>query len=173
MINNTLGKKVLVLNQSYEPLMVIGAKRAIVLLLSQKSECVANYSDVIRSQSFSMTLPSVIRINKYIRFFRTDVVLNRNNILKRDNFTCQYCMKKVHNMTIDHIIPKNRGGKDSWNNLVAACSNCNTRKGNNLLENIEMKLLKKPKKPNYLFYFKQYINKDAQDSWKEYLYMKN
>ena len=82
-------------------------------------------------------------------------------------------MKKTHNMTIDHIIPKNRGGKDSWNNLVAACSNCNTQKGNNLLENIEMKLLKKPKKPNYLFYFKQYINKDAQDSWKEYLYMKN
>ena len=76
-------------------------------------------------------------------------------------------------MTIDHIIPKNKGGKDRWDNLVAACSKCNTKKGNNLLEKIEMKLLKKPKKPNYLFYFKQYINKDVQDSWKEYLYMKN
>ena len=76
-------------------------------------------------------------------------------------------------MTIDHIVPKNKGGRDSWSNLVAACSKCNTRKGNNLLETMQMKLLKNPKKPNYLFYFKQYINKDVQDSWKEYLYMKN
>ena len=172
-MNNTLSRKVLVLNQSYEPLMVIGAKRAIILLLSDKSECVANYSDIVRAQSFSMNLPSVIRVNKYIRFFRTDVVLNRINILKRDNFTCQYCSKKSTTMTIDHIIPRNKGGKDRWGNLVAACSKCNTKKGNNLLENIEMKLLKKPKKPSYLFYFKQYINAGVQDSWKEYLYMKN
>ena len=172
-MDNNLNKKVLVLNQSYEPLMVIGAKRAIILLLSEKSECIANYSDIIRAQSFSMSLPSIIRVNKYIRFFRSEVVLNRINILKRDNFTCQYCAKKTGSMTIDHIIPKNKGGKDSWSNLVAACSKCNTKKGNSLLEKINMKLLKKPKKPNYLFYFKQYINHGVQDSWKEYLYMKN
>ena len=170
---DTLSKKVLVLNQSYEPLMVIGAKRAIILLLSEKSECVANYSDIIHAQSFSMSLPSVIRVNKYIRFFRSEVLLNRANVLKRDNFTCQYCEKKTSSMTIDHIIPKNKGGKDSWDNLVAACSKCNTKKGNSLLEKIGMKLLKKPRKPNYLFYFKQYINNGVQDSWKEYLYMKN
>ena len=170
---DTLSRKVLVLNQSYEPLMVIGAKRAIILLLSDKSECIANYSDIIRSQSLSINLPSVIRINKYIHFFRNEVILNRINILKRDNFICQYCSKKSNSMTIDHIIPKNKGGRDHWDNLVAACSKCNTKKGNNLLESIEMKLLKNPKKPNYLFYFKQYINVGAQDSWKEYLYMKN
>ena len=170
---NALSRKVLVLNQSYEPLMVIGAKRAIILILSDKSECIANYSDIIHSQSFSMNLPSIIRINKYIRFFRTDVILNRINILKRDSFTCQYCSKITTSMTIDHIVPKNKGGKDRWDNLVAACSKCNTKKGNKLLEDIEMKLLKKPKKPNYLFYFKQYINAGVQDSWKEYLYMKN
>ena len=172
-MNNSLNRKVLVLNQSYEPLMVIGAKRAICLLLTDKSECIQNYADIIRSQSFSMNLPSVIRINKYIHVFRNEVILNRINILKRDNFTCQYCSKKSNSMTIDHVIPKNKGGKDRWDNLVAACSKCNTKKGNNLLENIEMKLLKKPKKPNYLFYFKQYINAGVQDSWKEYLYMKN
>ena len=170
---DALTRKVLVLNQSYEPLMVIGAKRAIISILCEKTECVANYSDIIRSQSFSMSLPSVIRVKQYVRFFRTEVILNRINILKRDNFTCQYCFKKSNSMTIDHIIPKNKGGKDRWDNLVAACSKCNTKKGNNLLEKIEMKLLKKPKKPNYLFYFKQYINQDVQDSWKEYLYMKN
>ena len=172
-MHDNLGKKVLVLNQSYEPLMVIGAKRAICLLLTEKSECIQNYDDIIRAQSFSMNLPSVIRVNRYVRFFRNNAILNRINVLKRDNFTCQYCSKKSNSMTIDHIIPKNRGGKDTWGNLVAACGKCNTKKGNQLLETIEMQLLKKPKKPNYLFYFKQYINKDVEDSWKEYLYMKN
>ena len=170
---NALTRKVLVLNQSYEPLMVVGAKRAIISILSDKTECVANYSEGIRSQSFSMSLPSVIRVKQYVRFFRSEIVLNRENILKRDNFTCQYCCKKNNSMTIDHVIPRNKGGKDAWRNLVAACSKCNTKKGNSLLEKIDMKLLKKPKKPNYLFYFKQYINKDVQESWKEYLYMKN
>ena len=170
---DALTRKVLVLNQSYEPLMVIGAKRAIISILSDKTECIANYSDVIRSQSFSMSLPSVIRVKQYVRFFRSDIVLNRINILKRDDFTCQYCSKRSNSMTIDHIIPKNKGGKDTWANLVAACGRCNTKKGDSLLEKIDMKLLKKPKNPNYLFYFKQYINKDVQDSWKEYLYMKN
>ena len=168
---DSLTRKVLVQNQSYEPLMVIGAKRAIVSILSDKTECVANYSDVVRSQSFSMNLPSIVRVKRYVRFFRNDVVLNRVNILKRDDFTCQYCSKRSGSMTIDHIIPRNKGGKDTWINLVAACGKCNTKKGDSLLEKIDMELLKKPKKPNYLFYFKQYINKDVQDSWKEYLYI--
>ena len=76
-------------------------------------------------------------------------------------------------MTIDHIFPRNKGGENTWENLVAACGECNTKKGDNLLENINMKLLKKPKKPNYLFYFKQYINDDVEESWKQYLFMKN
>tara|TARA_A100001011_G_C14321067_1_gene850642 strand:+ start:635 stop:1153 length:519 start_codon:yes stop_codon:yes gene_type:complete len=172
-MDNILGKKVLVLNQSYEPLMVIGAKRAIISILSDKSECIANYSDIVRSQEFSMSLPSIIRIKQYVGFFRSDVVLNRMNILKRDNFVCQYCSRKSNVMTIDHIFPRNKGGKNTWENLVAACVDCNAKKGDNLLENINMKLLKKPKKPNYLFYFKQYINTSLQNSWKEYLYMKN
>ena len=68
---------------------------------------------------------------KYIHFFRNEVILNRINVLKRDNFICQYCSKKSNSMTIDHIIPKNKGGKDRWDNLVAACSKCNTKKGYN------------------------------------------
>ena len=172
-MHDDLVKKVLVLNQSYEPLMVIGAKRAICLLLTKRSECIQNYDDIIRAQSFSMNLPSVIRINRYVNFFRSNTVLNRMNILIRDDYTCQYCSKKSNNMTIDHIIPKNRGGEDTWENLVAACGRCNTKKGDRLLDKIEMHLLKKPKKPNYLFYFKQYITKDVEETWRDYLYMKN
>ena len=76
---DALNRRVLVLNQSYQPLMIIGAKRAIILLLSDKSECIENYSDIIRSQSFSMSLPSVIRVNRYVHFFRSEVLLNRIN----------------------------------------------------------------------------------------------
>lgn len=172
-MDNILGKKVLVLNQSYQPLMVVGAKRAVCLVLSNRSECVDNYTEVIKSQSFSMNIPSIIRINRYVKFTRNEIVLNRLNILKRDNFTCQYCRKKSQIMTIDHIMPKNRGGLDVWENLVAACAKCNTKKGNLILDSIDMKLIKKPKKPNYLFYFKQYINEDVEESWKQYLFMKN
>ncbi len=172
-MDNILGKKVLVLNQSYQPLMVVGAKRAVCLVLSKKSECVDNYSEMIKSQSFSMNIPCIIRINRYVKFIRNNIVLNRSNILKRDDFTCQYCCKRSQTMTIDHIIPKNRGGLDVWENLVAACAKCNTKKGDMILDSIDMKLIKKPKKPNYLFYFKQYINDDVEESWKQYLFMKN
>jgi 5-methylcytosine-specific restriction endonuclease McrA len=120
-----------------------------------------------------INIPSVIRVNRYVNFFRNNTILNRANVLIRDDYTCQYCSKKSNNMTIDHIIPKNRGGEDTWDNLVAACGKCNTRKGDYLLDKIEMHLLKKPKKPNYLFYFKQYITKDVEETWKNYLYMKN
>ena len=172
-MHNILEKKVLVLNQSYQPLMVVGAKRAVCLVLSKRSECVDNYSEVIKSQSFSMNLPSIIRINRYVKYVRNNIVLNRSNILKRDNFICQYCRKSSQTMTIDHVIPKNKGGLDAWENLVAACAKCNTKKGDTILDKIDMKLIKKPKKPNYLFYFKQYINEDVEESWKQYLFIKN
>ena len=172
-MHNILEKKVLVLNQSYQPLMVVGAKRAVCLVLSKRSECVDNYSEVIKSQSFSMNLPSIIRINRYVKYVRNNIVLNRSNILKRDNFICQYCRKSSQTMTIDHVIPKNKGGLDAWENLVAACAKCNTKKGDTILDRIDMKLIKKPKKPNYLFYFKQYINEDVEESWKQYLFIKN
>ena len=172
-MHNILEKKVLVLNQSYQPLMVVGAKRAVCLVLSKRSECVDNYSEAIKSQSFSMNLPSIIRINRYVKFVRNNIVLNRSNILKRDNFICQYCRKSSQTMTIDHVIPKNKGGLDAWENLVAACAKCNTKKGDTILDRIDMKLIKKPKKPNYLFYFKQYINEDVEESWKQYLFIKN
>lgn len=123
-----LNRRVLVLNQSYEPLMVIGARRAIILLLSEKVESLENYREIIHSVYLSMPLPSVIKLKEYARIRRKEIVLSRKNILKRDNHTCQYCGKKSVPMTIDHIISRNKGGQDSWDNLVAACVPCNTKK---------------------------------------------
>jgi len=169
-MNSILNRKVLVLNQSYEPLMVINAKRAIVLIIKEKVKMLEKYSENIRSVQNSFDLPSVIRLNFYVHLKYKDIVLNRRNILKRDDYRCQYCAKQATPLTIDHIVPKNKGGKDSWENLVAACSKCNTRKGDTLLKHMDMKLLKKPRKPSKLFQLQTYVNK-KQDTWKQYLFM--
>ena len=165
-----LNRKVLVLNQSYEPLMVINAKRAIVLIIKEKVKMLEKYSENIRSAQNSFDLPSVIRLNFYVHLKYKDIVLNRRNIIKRDDYRCQYCAKQATPLTLDHIVPKNKGGKDSWENLVAACSKCNTRKGDTLLKHMDMKLLKKPRKPSKLFQLQTYVNK-KQDNWKQYLFM--
>ena len=169
-MNSILNRKVLVLNQSYEPLMVINAKRAIVLIIKDKVKMLEKYSENIRSVQNSFDLPSVIRLNFYVHLKYKDIVLNRRNILKRDDYRGQYCAKQATPLTIDHIVPKNKGGKDSWENLVAACSKCNTRKGDTLLKHMDMKLLKKPRKPSKLFQLQTYVNK-KQDNWKQYLFM--
>ena len=169
-MNSILNRKVLVLNQSYEPLMVINAKRAIVLIIKDKVKMLEKYSENIRSVQNSFDLHSVIGLNFYVHIKYKDIVLNRRNILKRDDYRCQYCAKQATPLTIDHIVPKNKGGKDSWENLVAACSKCNTRKGDTLLKHMDMKLLKKPRKPSKLFQLQTYVNK-KQDNWKQYLFM--
>ena len=169
-MDSILTRKVLVLNQSYEPLMIINAKRAIVLVIKEKVKMLERYNESIRSVRESFDLPSVIRLNFYVHLKYKDIILNRRNILKRDHFTCQYCHKHKSPLTIDHVVPKNRGGEDAWENLVAACSKCNTKKGDTLLKNLNMKLLKKPRKPSKLFHLQSYVNKN-QDSWKQYLFM--
>tara|TARA_B100001123_G_C14721005_1_gene793094 strand:+ start:115 stop:633 length:519 start_codon:yes stop_codon:yes gene_type:complete len=169
-MNSVLGRKVLVLNQSYEPLMVINARRAIVLVIKDKVELLEKYRETIQSINNSFALPSVVKLNFYVHIKYKDIVLSRRNLLKRDNYRCQYCDKAKNSLTIDHVIPKNRGGKDTWENLVVACSKCNTKKGNSLLKNIEMKLLKKPRKPSKIFHLQSYVNKN-QDNWKQYLFM--
>ena len=170
-MNNNLNQKVLLLNQSYQPLMTLGAKRAIILSFTEKVEVLERYADEVRSINLSIFIPSVIRLKDYVRFNKKRIPLSRKNILKRDNYICQYCNSKSHFMTIDHIIPKDKGGRDSWENLVAACVPCNTKKGNKLLKDIDIKLSKKPKAPSFLFNIQKELS-NSQNSWKPYLFMK-
>ena len=150
-MDSVLNRKVLVLNQGYEPLMVINAKRAIVLVIKEKVKMLEKYNESIRSVRASFDLPSVIRLNFYVHLRYKDIILNRRNILKRDNFTCQYCVRKLHSseLTIDHIVPKSRGGKSNWTNCVIACNKCNSKKGSNLISEIGFKLMRKPFKPKF------------------------
>ena len=166
-----LNRRVLVLNQSYEPLMVIGAKRAVILLLNEKVDSLENYREKIHSAYISLPLPSVIKLKHYARIRRKEIVLSRKNILKRDNHTCQYCGVRSVPMTIDHVISRKKGGEDTWENLVAACVPCNTRKGNHSPREVQMALVKTPRKPTMILHLQKFV-KQFQSSWRPYLFMK-
>lgn len=163
-------KNVLLLNQSYEPLLIINWKRAVLLSILNKAEVVKEYNSVIRSKSFSMKLPSVIRLTKkYYKPKFQKIRFNKKNVLIRDNFKCQYCGKVLeeNNFTCDHIIPKCKGGKSSWTNIVSCCSLCNSVKADKKLEDAGMKLINNPTCPNVsmFFYLKE---KDIPEDWKEF-----
>ena len=165
-----LNRRVLVLNQSYEPLMVIGAKRAVILLLNEKVDSLENYREKIHSAYISLPLPSVIKLKYYARIRRKEIVLSRKNILKRDNHTCQYCGVRSVPMTIDHVISRKKGGEDTWDNLVAACVPCNNRKGNHSPREAQMALVKTPRKPTMILHLQKFV-KQFQSSWRPYLFM--
>ena len=143
---------VLVLNQTFEPLQFTNARRAIILLLSGKAEPVEASARVLRSPSRAFPLPAVIRLGVYIRKpFLDRVAFNKKNILRRDGYTCQYCNRRGERLTVDHVVPRSRGGDTSWTNVVAACLRCNLHKGNRTLEDAGMALVRPPSHPQFLF----------------------
>lgn len=167
-----LNKAVLVLNMNYAPLMICTAKRAICLKYLEKVDIVETYQEEVHSPSVTEKLPSIVKLKDFVHYNSMDVVLSRKNIMLRDKHTCQYCGFKSTSLTIDHIIPRERGGLDHWDNLVAACQNCNIKKGNRSPEEINMSLIRLPRKPNRIHYFQQFINHD-QASWRPYLFLES
>jgi len=145
--------RTLLLNAGYEPMMLVGWQRALCLVLSDKAEIVEEYSDVVRTISKSYKMPSVIRLNRYVRFITRFGVAkcNRRNILIRDQYRCQYCGILCSNRTasIDHIIPRSKGGTTDWFNVVLACHDCNRSKGNKSVKEAGFKLRSKPKAPSW------------------------
>lgn len=171
MASVSLKRKVLILNQSYEPLSVVTAQKAIVLIYLGKAEIIEKHPTLmIHSILVSYPYPSIIRLCKYVYIPRKRVILSRKNILRRDGYRCQYCGEKSPPLTVDHVIPKKLGGPDTWENLVCACFKCNNKKGDRTPEMAGMKLKTKPKKPIYLFFIQQEI-KYADYNWKPYLFM--
>jgi len=166
-----MGRRVLLLNQTYEPLNIVSLRRAIKLLVLLKAELVYfDENQLIKSSSISIPRPVVIRLKRYIHLKYREPPLTKKNILLRDNYTCQYCGTRKPPLTIDHVIPKSRGGKDTWENLVTACVKCNAKKGDRTPEEAGMKLLSKPRKPTY---FELIIMRSRIDDerWKEFLFL--
>ena len=160
----------LVLNQNYEPMLVCNARRALVMLFLNRAEMVEPSDLRVCAVRRSMPLPSVVRLSRYIHRPRQEVKLTRQNILRRDHYTCQYCATTHGSMTADHVVPRSQGGEDTWENLVCACMACNNKKGDHSLYQARMTLQKKPRKPQYIT-FLQYSIKTPDQRWKPYLFL--
>ena len=141
--------RVLVLNASYEPLNVCTVRRALVLILKQKAEVLEHGDGLLRSETMSLDEPEVIRLVTYVRVPR-DIHrrrITRKAVLARDGWTCQYCGSERPGLTVDHVIPRSRGGDSVWENIVASCASCNRRKGNRLPHEIRMHPRSRPRPP--------------------------
>ncbi|MBM4171426.1 MAG: HNH endonuclease [Ignavibacteria bacterium] len=149
---------------------ICNVKKAIVLILLSKAELIVdNQKRKIHTVTSIFPWPSVIRLNDFIKVPYKKIILTRRNILKRDNHKCGYCGRADLPLTIDHIIPKSKGGDDSWENLVAACLPCNNKKGDRTPEAAKMGLRIKAYTPNHIMFLKNAVSK-IDDNWKPYLF---
>src|SRR5579863_3190887 len=143
------GGRVLVLNATFEPINVCTVRRAIVLLLKARAEVLENGAARLHSERAEFARPVVIRLTSYVRVPRDAHrrKITRRAVFARDEWTCQYCGARS-NLTVDHVIPRSKGGASSWENIVASCAPCNRRKGDLLPRQVGMRLLRQPRTPN-------------------------
>ncbi len=161
---------VLVLNQDYCALTICSVERAVILVLMRKAELVqADDHRFVRSPSTHLPWPSIVRLKAYVSVPYKRIMLSRKNILRRDRFRCQYCRGR-EKLTIDHVVPRSRGGRDTWENLVTACTRCNNRKGNRTPEEANMRLFRKPFRPSHVMFIRDYVG-TLDETWKPYLFL--
>lgn len=165
-----MASKVLVLNQDYQAISICSPERAFILVFLKKAEMVSNVkARVLRTVGDAYDFPSIIRLHRYVNLPYKKVALSRHNIFKRDGYKCVYCGSR-ENLTLDHVVPRSRGGRDSWHNLVTACQKCNTYKGDRTPEEADMELANPPYRPSFIMYLRDFAGK-VQEEWKPYLLM--
>jgi len=160
--------RVLVLNATYEPLNTVSLPRAVALLLADKAEIVEAAEARLRSQHIILPVPLVIRLVTYVRIPRKlPLAVTRRGVLNRDGYSCQYCGRSLPSaeLTLDHVLPRCRGGKTTWENVVASCKSCNHRKGDRTPVEARMRLRRQPFRPRYL----ALAVVDLPSAWKKYL----
>jgi len=160
---------VLVLNQNYEPLNVCTVRRAFVLVDRGKAEIIENGRGYLHSQRAIFEMPSVIRLVYLIRRPRPQGRLTRRDIFLRDGFACQYCGKSTKDLTLDHVMPRHRGGGHSWENVVAACKHCNHRKAGRTPEEARMLLKRDPYRPTYSYFRTFYHYLESNEGWRKFI----
>jgi 5-methylcytosine-specific restriction endonuclease McrA len=160
---------VLVLNQNYEPLNVCNARRAFVLVDRGKAEVIEHGDGALHSAFQTFKLPSVIRLIYMIRRPRPQMRLTRREVFVRDHYTCQYCGKQTKDLTIDHVMPRHRGGRHTWDNLVSACRHCNHRKAGQTPQEARMKLMSEPSRPPSSSYYVFYHYLEVQVEWRKFI----
>jgi len=165
-------ESVLVLNATYEPLSVVSVRRAVLLLLKEKAEIVEAAEAELRSEHVTIPMPLVIRLVYYVRIpHRVSLPVTRRTVLARDHYTCQYCGRQWprKDLTIDHMLPRSRGGHTTWENVVAACQRCNGRKGDRTPEEASMKLIAAPVRPRYVA-LAMVEGTDVRQAWHKYMF---
>ncbi len=169
MIDN---RKVLLLNSDYRALRFVTWERALRLMSREKVDIVSHWEDtIIRSIDGKIILPSTLRLKNHVRYYRKGPLkFSKLLIKKRDRFTCQYCGEtRRSSLTIDHVIPKSRGGPTDYENCITACYSCNNKKNNRLLSETNMRLLNKPQNPIYDIYYGLYPSREQHPDWKMFL----
>jgi 5-methylcytosine-specific restriction endonuclease McrA len=162
-------RKVLVLNTTYEPLNVCSVRRALVLLLKGKAEVLEQSGSAFRSERAAYEVPLVIRLHSYVSIPRrpSSSRISRRAVFARDRHRCQYCGSDRH-LTVDHVVPRSKGGADTWDNLVTSCAPCNRKKGDRLPHLAGLRLVRKPRPPEpaaFVFLHVDHIH----ESWRPYL----
>ena len=163
--------QVLVLNQDYQAFSLCDVQRAVILVMLNKADLVADVSDrKLWTTQAAYPFPSVIRLRRYIYLPFQKVSLTRQNLFRRDGFRCVYC-GSGERLTLDHVVPRAQGGKTTWKNLVTACSRCNAKKGDLSLEQAGMTLQVSPFRPGFIMYLSRFSGR-VQEEWKPYLLMR-
>jgi 5-methylcytosine-specific restriction endonuclease McrA len=166
-----MDQKVLILNQDYTALALCSIQKAFVLLFLEKAEMVhKSETSILRTINRNYPAPSIIRLQHYVHVPYKGISLSRNNIMRRDQFQCLYC-GSTKNLTLDHLIPKSRGGNSSWTNLATACMRCNTKKGNRTPEEAGLILSRKPRRPTLSAFLASHVSTMDQN-WSLYLRVK-
>ena len=171
-MSEVINSSVLVLNQNYEPLNLTSVRRAVVLLCMGKAEVVKEDSGFVHTVADSIRVPLVVRLIYFVKRPVPELKLSRKSILARDEYTCQYCGERgQHNLTVDHVIPRVRGGKTEWENLVCCCLKCNNKKGNRTPQEAGMSLRRHPRRPKYVPYisFPKFITAIRNEHFREFL----
>jgi len=160
---------VLVLNTNFEPLNVCSTRRALCLLVAGKAEMLLNGRGYVRTVRLTIPRPSVIRLGYMVRRPRPRVRLTKREVFRRDGHRCQYCGRQSSHLTIDHVMPRHRGGDHTWANLVTACAECNLRKGGRTLHEVRMSLLRSPHEPRATPFYLFARHLPQNEAWREFL----
>jgi 5-methylcytosine-specific restriction endonuclease McrA len=157
----------LVLNATYEPLGVVASRRAVVLVLDEKADLLHDTGEALHSERLTLAVPSVVRLRQFVKVpYTRRAPLNRRGVFARDGHRCQYCGAPAE--SLDHVIPKSRGGEHSWDNVVAACRPCNVRKRDRFLDETSMVLRRRPCAPRDLSWVTVAVG-SVPDHWEPYL----
>ncbi len=159
----------LILNFDFRPIGICSVQRAFILVYLEKAEEVQSFGESLHTVDTTYSIPAVVKLKRYINVPFKSVELSRSNVFKRDKHECQYCGSKS-DLTLDHVMPRSKGGKSNWKNLVTACKSCNAKKGDFSLNEAGLLLKSNPFKPSYIMFLRDFSGFDFEE-WSQYLQM--